>query len=49
MKVIIKKICFYFFGACPNCDSTNIAQVADHSSHGYNGYVCSDCNCKFGN
>lgn len=34
---------------CPNCLSGNVVRVADHSSHGYNGYVCADCNTKWGN
>ena len=33
---------------CPACGSTNITQVADHSSSGYNGYVCNDCGTHFG-
>lgn len=35
--------------ACPNCDSFNITQIADHSANGYNGYICNDCKCQFGN
>lgn len=34
---------------CPSCGSTNLTQIADHSSHGYNGYICNDCKCNFGN
>lgn len=34
---------------CPQCGSTELIQTADHSSDGYNGYICKDCGCKFGN
>jgi len=34
---------------CPNCNSEKVTQVADHSSSGYNGYVCNDCGTTFGN
>jgi len=34
---------------CPQCGSDKVVQVADHCSHGYNGYRCGNCNCHWGN
>ena len=43
------KIILRHYQRCPNCGSTNLTQTADHSSKGYNGYVCNDCKTTFGN
>jgi transposase-like protein len=34
---------------CPRCNSNNIKQTNNHNDSGFNGYICNDCNCCFGN
>ena len=46
MKKLFKIL---YYQRCPSCGSTNLTQTADHCSHGYNGYICNECKCEFGN